>query len=455
MNQYARDAAALGGVEVKGQNNFDCILEKGLTADEGPCHDGIPCGLKDYCPYRVQLSIATEASLVVTNYAYWLAQNNYATGLGDVDLIVCDEVHQAFGAMENYLTISLSRLDIQPMGITFPEAAEPKEQAQWTIWRSWADTASPVAGNTAASLDADIKQLIARKQTVPHHMSRSHRIAKSVSAKLKRMSAMGEDWVVQKTHHGYRFTPKWVANYSSHLFGDVPKVVLMSAILSHRTADYLGVPNGAQRSWVETESHFPPENTPIWHVPTTRINFRTDDYGAAIWCARVDQIIQRRLDRKGIVFTVSYDRARMLMARSNHKNIMIAHNTGDVVQVVDRFKRMAPPAVLLSPTVTTGWDFPGGGKSQYLVVGKIPYPDTRDPVTKARHEDDKEWTSFMAMETLVQECGRGTRGPEDKCEVVIIDDNWKWFYPRYRAFSPKWFQDRVKGSRDAVFDPLF
>ena len=53
MNQYARDAADLGGVEVKGQNNFDCILERGLTADEGPCHDGLPCGLKEDCPYRV------------------------------------------------------------------------------------------------------------------------------------------------------------------------------------------------------------------------------------------------------------------------------------------------------------------------------------------------------------------------------------------------------------------
>jgi Rad3-related DNA helicase len=227
--------------------------------------------------------------------------------------------------------------------------------------------------------------------------------------------------------------------------------MLMSAILSQKTADSIGVPVGEDRSWLEVGSYFPPQNTPIWHIPTARINYRTDDYGTTIWQSRIDQIIQRRLDRKGIIFTVSYDRARLLLSRSRFKDIMLTHSTGDVSLVVNRFKAMKPPAVLVSPTVTTGWDFPG---LNYIIVGKIPYPDTKDLVLQARHADDKEWSAYLAMDTLVQECGRGTRSSTDKCEVLVLDDNWQWWWPAYRKFAPQWFRERVRGSLTCVPEPL-
>jgi len=292
-------------------------------------------------------------------------------------------------------------------------------------------------------------------ESVPNHMSRSLRSIKSLATKLQRLSVVNEQWVVQKTFHGYRFVPKWVANYAADLFQTSSKVVVMSAILSHRSADYLGVPKGGDRTWIEVGSHFPPGNTPIWHVPTARINYRTDDYGSTLWAARVDQIIQRRLDRKGIVFTVSYERARMLLSKSRFKDIAVTHGTSDVMQVVERFKNMPAPAVLISPSVTTGYDFPAELYNiRYIIVGKIPYPDTKDPVTQARQEEDKSWTSFIAMETMVQECGRATRSATDKCEVLVIDDNWKWFAYRYKDFAPAWFRSRIKGSLQSVPDPL-
>jgi len=449
QTQYLLDAQDVGGVEIKGQNNYDCILVNGLTADEGPCHDGLPCPVREQCPYRVQLKRAMNSNLVITNYAYWLAQTNFSSGLGDVGLLILDEGHQAFSSMEGYLTIYLSRLDLQPIGITFPVATD-----QWDVWKSWANSSTPAAEDSVSRIEADIRGYRQNNQPVPNHLSRVYRSAKSIVARLERLSNAGEGWVIQGTRHGYRFVPKWVSGYSDHLFHKVPKVVLMSAILSHRTCDYLGVPSNGARSWLEAGSYFPPENTQIWHIPTARINYRTDDFGATIWCSRIDQIIQRRQDRKGIVFTVSYDRARFLLSRSRFKDIMLIHSTGDVVKVVERFKRMPAPAVLVSPSVTTGYDFPGRGSPQYIIVGKIPYPDTRNPVTKARHEDDKEWTSYQAMETLVQESGRMTRSVDDRAEVLMVDDNIKWFLPRYSHFAPEWFLARYRGSKDSVPNPL-
>lgn len=455
QEQYMRDCRELGGVLVKGQNNFPCILVNGrLTADEGPCHDGIPCVLREQCPYRVQLKKALDSQLVITNYAYWLAQTNFSSGLGDFGLMICDEGHSVFGAMENYLTIFLSRLDVRSIRIDFPESAD-----QWNVWKSWADVSAPIAADAANRIEQEMKGYRSRNQPVPSHISHAYRIANSVHARLKRLSSVSEEWVIQKTYHGYRFVPKWVSNYSQHLFHDIPKVVLMSAILSHRSADYLGVPSNSSRAWVDMDSHFPAENTPIWHIPTARINYRTDDYGATIWCSRIDQIIQRRLDRKGIVFTVSYERAKMLLSRSRFKDIMFSHGTKDVIQVVDKFKRAKAPAVLVSPSVTTGYDFPmdisGHGIPQYIVIGKIPYPDTKDVVTEARHKDDKDWTSYMAMETLVQSAGRCTRSTDDKTEILVVDDSISWFWKLYSQFAPMWFRLRWRGRVETVPDPPF
>jgi Rad3-related DNA helicase len=96
----------------------------------------------------------------------------------------------------------------------------------------------------------------------------------------------------------------------------------------------------------------------------------------------------------------------------------------------------------------------GHGRPQYGIIGKLPYPDSQNLVTKARNEDDKEWTSYLAMETLVQSAGRFSRTPDDLAEIFIVDDSIKWFMKLYSHFAPLYFRKRYRGSKDFVPDPL-
>jgi len=451
MRQYMADSAVLGAVEAKGRNNFPCLLEPNTTAEDGVCNLGLVCDLRDECPYRVQLERARQSNLVITNYAYWLAQTNYADGLGPVSLLVCDEAHLAFGAMEGFLTVYIARQDIQPLGVMFPSPGP----SQWQGWRLWAESAKESAEGEASKLSAEVRSIRRERGVLPSALVRAARRANGLLSKLNLLSGLDDQWIVQWTLNGCRFVPKWVSHHADDLFhpAEVPKIVLMSAILSHRTLDYLGVPDEG-RYWIEAESAFPPENTPIVHVDTARINYRTSDAEIRVWVSRIDQIIQRRLDRKGLIFTVSYERAKLLMSRSRFKDIMITHSTRDVVDAVNMFKDSSPPIILVSPSVTTGYDFPMPEQPQYIVIGKIPYGDTSDLVMKARHEDDKEWSSYMAMETLVQSCGRATRSVEDRCEVLVVDNSILWFMKRYGTFAPAWFRARYRGSLATVPDPL-
>lgn len=452
--QYIKDARGMGGREARGQNNFYCLLNESLTVEEGPCRFGVRCNLLMDCPYYRHVRKAIDAPLVITNYAYWLAQTNHSSGLGKFDLVICDEAHLAFGALEGFLTIYLSRFDTQSVGLVVPGEVNITHEG----WRQWAARSREKVDTSARLMQDEVatkhKRQGLSESSVPTALAATVRRYGTLSKRLEGISGITDDWIIQRAGNGIKFTPKWVAEYSHHLFHPqkTPKIMLMSAILSPRTADYLGVPEN--REWIEERSFFPPENTPIWHIPTARINYRTDGTEMRLWVSRIDQIIKRRLDRKGIIFTVSYERARLLMANSRYKGIMFTHGTRDVSRVVDMFKEADPPAVLVSPSVTTGYDFPMQDQSQYIIVGKLPYPITADPVAKARHQDDVDWSSYLTMETLVQSAGRMTRSAKDRCEVFVVDDNVKWFLPRFAKFAPEWFVARYRGTRQTVPDPL-
>jgi len=445
QDQYMQDVSQVGGVNVKGRNNFKCTLVPTLTCDDGPCHEGVSCSYRQSgCPYYEQLDKALSSNLVVTNYAYYLAQTQFGSGLGEFGLLVCDEGHLAFGALENHLGIHLSHMDVEHMGISMP-----RRETDWTVWQQWARSNKPAALSTARKLDQDIRKLRTAGQSVPGSLSKSYRTARSVALKLSSMDSASGRWVVEGRRHGWGFTPVWVYRYGNLLYQETPKVMLMSALLSKKTMGVLGV--GDDYGWVSAGSSFESSNTPIYHISTTQVNHHADDYQLVIWLSRIDQIIQRRLDRKGIIFTVSYKRADLIVRNSRFSQYMMTHSTNSVMDVVRKFRVADSPCVLVSPSVTSGWDFP---EVDYIIIAKVPYPDTTGPVMKARKEEDGDWPAFLAMETLINESARGTRSSSDKCEVMIVDDSMLWFIRKYRDFAPSWFMERYRGSLPVVPEPL-
>ena len=227
----------------------------------------------------------------------------------------------------------------------------------------------------------------------------------------------------------------------------------MSASLTPKIADLLGVPAG-ERTWMELPSQYPRERTPIYHIKTIRVDYKASEVAMRQWVNRIDQFIERRMDRKGIIFPVSYQRRDFYLANTRHpRRMFYAHDRDDVAAVVSRFRSARPPAVLISPSVTRGWDFPGDD-CRYIVIGKIPFADQRDQVTQARVDQDPDFGGFDALQTIVQEAGRGTRGADDRCEVAIFDDHWLWFWRRNQHHAPQFFRDRVLPTFEAVPDPL-
>jgi len=434
QSQLLRDFSCMGMVDIRGRNAYVCRMEKdGTTCDHGPCIAGVKCQLKDEggCDYYDALRAARLARVVSTNYAYWMTANEYGEGLGMFDLMVCDEAHSTPDTVSSFLTIVLDRKDeilreIIPKGDLIHLSV--------IEWKAWAK--ANYQHVTRAS--EELKRRVAGGAG-SRNLRRKLSKIKSLQTKLRKISTdVDNTWVMDNDAYHVSFSPVWPAPYCEKaLFRQVNRIVLTSATVCQKSADMLGVV-AEHNDMTEFPHSFPIENRMLTHVPTVRMNFRTDKMGIRKWLNQIDQIVKARRDRNGIIHTVSYKRRDEVLANSKYADLMVTHARRNAEETVQRFKQMRPPAVLVSPSMSTGWDFPYD-TCRFQIIGKIAYPDTRNRIVKARTKEDADYGAYVAMQQLVQAAGRATRAKDDWCENIIIDDNIGWFMKRHAKFAPRWF----------------
>jgi Rad3-related DNA helicase len=197
--------------------------------------------------------------------------------------------------------------------------------------------------------------------------------------------------------------------------------------------------------FLDMPSVFPIENSPKIHVSTIRLNRTTSDKELVnVWVKKIDNIIDSRLDRKGIIHVTSYRYAKMIVEYSRHRNLMfVSTGARKNKELVELFKRAKAPAILVGPAFTTGYDFPDE-QCQYQIIGKLPFPNIGDTFLQEKAKHDYFLIPYKVAQTLVQATGRGTRHEKDKCENIIIDDCVVDFVARHRQFFPKWWLDGYK-----------
>lgn len=460
QDQLSTDFQELGLTDVRGQRNYPCrALEPGGElsryrrgsgkwvpgCDEGPCHAAVRCSLapqRDHpsirpgCGYYGALFDARKAGLVSTNYAMYLTGEEYAEGLGDVDLLILDEAHDADKELEAFLTLEITDDDAKAIGSKLLKTDELK------TWREWAQHHH---GPLAAQVEY-------REQTPPRDPEGAHdlKVLKRVLGKITRLTEIEPvDWVLDNDGLRARIAPLRVSRYAEqYLFRHVPHILLLSATMTRKTTQLLGIQPEDLQFW-ECPSRFDVARRPVISINTTpavRVDFRMHDTTKHMWMRRIDRLIEprRALGRKGIIHTVSYQRMKELLASSDHRDMMIVHDTGNTREMVKLFKSIRGPKILVSPSIVTGYDFPDA-ECRYQILGKVPQIHVDDPIMKARKDIDPEYAGYLTMQKIVQACGRGMRGPRDWCETFICDDHFAdWFWNKYRKHAPKWFAEAIE-----------
>lgn len=258
--------------------------------------------------------------------------------------------------------------------------------------------------------------------------------------------------VMEQEGSTYRFNPVHVAPFSPKLlFRDAPFTVLTSATATAKTGSIIGI----NPVVTEYPSNFPPSSRPVIHItPPTSVAVK---YGMSAgeekqWLNLMDRIMEARQDRKGIIHCVSYDRAKKIVAHSKFKAHLRTNAAGTTNMTVAQFRQDQSPSVLVSPIMTTGWDFPYG-QVEYQIIAKLAFPHSQSAIIKARSKYDKELPYYMAIQQLVQACGRGMRAADDRCETIIVDDSFGWLARRYGHLIPGWFKETISHHRTLPLPP--
>lgn len=430
QDQLMRDFACIGLVDIRGRSNYQCASREDYSCQEGYA---TRCPYKGTvgCPASQAEMRAATSNLVVTNYDKWIASRRFGTGLSHFTQVIFDEGHDAPDAVAKAMQVTLSDHDITgTLKLDYPRGVDV-----FSCWKVWSSFAREVTedlireqkyklSTTSSPRAAWVKELF--------HLS-------NLLRKLCILStARPEDWVVDEiAGTGFQFDPVRPARYAeSTLLLQTPRIVIVSATLRPKTMYMLGI-GKINHDFFEFESDFDPKRCPIYWVPTQRVDARTPDM-SQLW-HRLDQIIARRQDRKGIIHTISYARQQDVLNRSRFASRMYTNSKGiSATSMVEIFKVSTPGTILVSPSVATGYDFPGK-QCEYQFLAKIPFADGRSKINKARNEDDKEYGAYQAMQTMVQSFGRGMRSKDDQCEGFICDDHMAWFIPRFRHLAPNSF----------------
>lgn len=430
QDQLMADYESVGMVDIRGRRNYPCDMRADYTCEEGYA---TRCPYKGTvgCPSSQAEMRAAASSLVVTNYDKWTSARKYGQGMDHFQQVVFDEGHQAPEALARAMQVVLHRREIEDiLGLDFPSHSQAEE---FVNWKPWAAEARGIA---------EQDMLIARQKMLEYNAKptwvRTYTHLRSLAKRLATLStANPAHWVVDEVADGYQFDPVRPGRYAEGaLLLGIPSILVVSATLRPKTMFMLGIPKVGM-DFMEFPSEFDPKRCPIYWVPTMRVDARATDL-SMLW-VRLDQVAARRTDRKGIVHTISYSRRDEILRRSRFANMMLVNEKGEAATgMVEEFKGSAPGTILVSPSVGAGYDFPMSD-CEWQFLCKIPFPDGRTKIMKARQEDDKEYGPYQAMNKMVQIFGRGMRSKEDQCENVIVDDHLEWFLPRYSHLAPKWF----------------
>jgi ATP-dependent DNA helicase DinG len=448
QSQLVSDFGTIGMSDIRGQNAYLCVAASSFgdpdytTCNDGACHSGAGCSLRDSgCLYYDAYRAALNAQLVVTNYSYWFHIHEYgpSQGLGKFDMLICDEAHDAPDELSGFMAVELDRKLVKRI----LHLDVPKADSKQSHWSDWANSGSWAAEKMEMELEKAMKIQLLPTRNLRHEMKE----IKKLKQKLITLACMEGEWVSEGSEDGEKVTiaPVECRGYAERfLFRDIPKIVLVSATMRPKTAELLGI-DSEQLEFAEYPSTFPIRNRPVYIVPGARMNHKMDESNLRWWLSRIDNIIDKRLDRKGIIHTVSYKRAKYILTHSRHRHIMMTHHTRDVREAIQEFKDSSSPRILVSPSIVTGYDFPFSS-AEYGIIAKVPFPDTRGEVMKARTKADKDYAYYIAVQTMVQAAGRIVRAEEDRGESFIVDDtvNAVWFRPKMKLFSPRWFLEAVQ-----------
>ena len=220
--------------------------------------------------------------------------------------------------------------------------------------------------------------------------------------------------------------PLDISKYVSTFF-DHPVQIFMSATIDKDSfCENTGFDPGTVEIVDTQVSPFPIENRKVEFADVKRLNYSSTRDDELQVIKKIDEIMTKYNDKKGLVLTSSKSRCFEILenlSEENKKRIRICHSfnaNGKTQDQVVQEHAESKNGVLLSSSLWEGVDLKED-LSRFQIVAKAPYPMLSETRTKIKMEKFPLWYKAQAIMKLLQGFGRSIRDYGDWADTYVLD----------------------------------
>lgn len=446
QEQYVTDFPDLA--LLKGRANYPCLVAP-THAAAAPCLVGHRFPECEECPYFTAKDVAMAANVATLNYAYFLAELNYAGGFQPRDLLVLDEAHNVEAALMSFVGVRFSEAQLLRAGLQRQLPPNLGDELAF----EFAELILPELRQRSRDLGATLPSSSQSEASL-----QQLRLKQWLDSQAERVSLLVDshyggdvEWVVERSRaqdgEALLFKPVDVAPLAEQfLFSHADRVLLLSAtILDAPTfLGSLGV-DLSSAELINVPSSFPPRNRPVVLRPAARLTRHYLDRELPLLTAAIAELALEHQDEKGVIHAHSYKIATHI-ANNLPDEVrwrIVSHVSADGRDAaLAQHLSSTEPTILLTPSMTEGIDL-AEDLARWQVLCKVPYPYLGDKQVAARMARDRGWYEWRTSLAVVQAYGRSVRSETDRAVTYLLDADFPTFIDRQRKRLPEWFLEAV------------
>ena len=249
-----------------------------------------------------------------------------------------------------------------------------------------------------------------------------------------------------EAYHGeYRecikIKPLSVASKPPLLWPDkVKRIVIMSATISEKDLEYLGLDNRVVR-YIDTYSPIPVERRPFIVHNTANMSHVHQDKNLPKIVAKCLNIVDNNKGKKGLIHA-PYGLAKKLKKHLGEDPRFLFHDQNNKREMVKKFKE-SEDKIIIGSGLAEGLDLKGD-LARFQIIVKVPYPSLGDSSIRWVAENDPEYYAWLTARELMQMYGRVSRGEDDYGETHVLDSSFESWYNKCQRLIPKWFSESIR-----------
>lgn len=246
--------------------------------------------------------------------------------------------------------------------------------------------------------------------------------------------------------HQLRFLPIDISGQRPILWppNKVKKIVLMSATISRKDIEYMGLDN-RRVSYIEAGSPIEARRRPVKYEPVGNLSLDNQPESVPKLASRIRKLLRKHNGEAGLIHA-TYGLAAKLRPYLKDEPRLVWHSRSNKASQYQKFRRDGAEQglVMVGSGMYEGLDL-AGDSGRWQVITKVPYPSLEDPVTRYLMEQDEEYYHWETIKQLLQASGRICRKLDDYGVTYVVDSSFRRLYTQSQELFPQYWKDSLIG----------